>query len=190
MPRRKVAFLPGHYYHLYNRGNNHQTIFFERENYLFFLRQFRHHVAVEIADVLAYCLMPNHYHFLVHLRGEDLSEKMGRLSLSYTKAINKRFQRSGVLFQGPFQSLHVDEAAYLLNLSRYIHLNPVKAGLVQRAEDWEFSSYQEYVELRRGTLPQHRALQQQVGGSTAYQAFVESEAVLMPMVIRSLMLDE
>ncbi|PSR12780.1 transposase [filamentous cyanobacterium CCP3] len=190
MPRRKVSFLPGHYYHLYNRGNNHQNIFFERENYLFFLRQFRHHVAVETADVLAYCLMPNHYHFLLYLRGDGLSEKMGRLSLSYTKAINKRLQRSGVLFQGPFQSIHVDAEAYLLNLSRYIHLNPVKAGLVQRPEDWDFSSYQEYVELRRGTLPQYRSLQQQVGGSEAYQAFVESDAVLMPMAIRSLMIDE
>lgn len=190
MPRRKVDFLPGHYYHLYNRGNNRQNIFFERENYLFFLRQFRLHVAAEAADVIAYCLMPNHYHFLVYLRGADLSEKMGYLSLSYTKAINKRFQRSGGLFQGPFQSIHVDAEAYLLNLSRYIHLNPVKAGLVQRPEDWDFSSYQEYVERRRGTLPQYQGLQQQAGGATAYQAFVESESVLMPAAIQDLMLDE
>ncbi len=89
MPRRKVAFLPGHYYHLYNRGNNHQTIFFERENYLFFLRQFRHHVAVETADVLAYCLMPNHYHFLVHLRGKDLSESKGSLPPRQTTLLKR-----------------------------------------------------------------------------------------------------
>ncbi|WP_035986407.1 REP-associated tyrosine transposase [Leptolyngbya sp. KIOST-1] len=190
MPRRKVAFLPGHYYHLYNRGNNRQNIFFDREHYLFFLRQFRHHVAAEAADVIAYCLMPNHYHFLVYLREDSLSEKMGYLSLSYTKAINKRCQRSGGLFQGPFQAIHVDAEAYLLNLSRYIHLNPVKAGLVQRPEDWEFSSYQEYVERRRGTLPHYRGLQQQAGGATAYQAFVESESVLMPAALQSLMLDE
>ncbi|MGF1568242.1 MAG: transposase [Nodosilinea sp.] len=190
MPRRRINFSPGHYYHLYNRGHNRQTIFFETDNYLFFLRQFRHHVAAATVDVIAYCLMPNHYHFLICLRGDDLSEKMGRLSLSYTKAINKRLQRCGALFQGPFQSIHVNRQEYLLNLSRYIHLNPVKAGLVQRPEDWEFSSYPEYLELRRGTLPRFSEIQQQAGGARAYQSFVEAENRLMPLTVQRLMLDE
>jgi REP element-mobilizing transposase RayT len=85
--------------------------------------------------------MPNHYHFLVYLTDETLSDAMKSLSLSYTKAINQRFNRVGVLFQGRFQSIHVDRTDYLVNLSRYIHLNPVKAGLVQQAGEWEFSSY-------------------------------------------------
>jgi REP element-mobilizing transposase RayT len=189
MPRRKVAFLPGYYYHLYNRGNNRQNIFFERENYLFFLRQFRQHV-MGTADVLAYCLMPNHYHFLVCLKEENLSEKMGLFSLSYTKAINKRIQRSGALFQGPFQSIHVDKDAYLLNLTRYIHLNSVKAGLVERPADWEFSSYPEYVEQRQGSLPQYQSLQQEAGGASAYQRFVETETALVSTALQKLMLDE
>jgi REP element-mobilizing transposase RayT len=66
MPRRARTLATGEYYHLYNRGNNRQAIFFERENYLYFLRQFRYFVAAETADVVAYCLMPNHYHLLVY----------------------------------------------------------------------------------------------------------------------------
>jgi REP element-mobilizing transposase RayT len=76
--------------------------------------------------------MPNHYHLLVYLRDETLSDAMKSLSLSYTKAINKRFNRSGVLFQGRFQSIHISQTDYLVNLSQYIHLNPVKASLVKQ----------------------------------------------------------
>ena len=189
MPRRKTDFLPGHYYHLYNRGNNRQNIFFERENHLFFLRQFRRYLIQHTVYLLAYCLMPNHYHFLIYLRATDLSEKMGLFSLSYTKAINKRYKRCGALFQGAFQAIHVDHEEYLLNLSRYIHLNPVKAGLVKRAEDWEFSSYQEYLDLRRGTLPRFEKLRQQIGAAKDYRGFVESSENHL-VRIQHLMFDE
>ncbi|MEO1352878.1 MAG: transposase, partial [Cyanobacteria bacterium J06635_15] len=74
MPRRKIAFAPGHYYHLYNRGNNHQNIFFERDNYLFFLRQLRRYLVEDTLHVIAYCLMPNHYHLLVYLREVILTQ--------------------------------------------------------------------------------------------------------------------
>lgn len=79
---------------------------------------------------------------------------MMKLSVSYTKAINKRYGRVGSLFQGPFRAVHVDRNEYLLHLSRYIHLNPVTAGLVPQPEEWEFSSYREYIGLRNGTLPE------------------------------------
>lgn len=190
MARRKTSFLEGHYYHVYNRGNNYQRIFFERDNYLFFLKQTRYYLIAETVDVLAYCLMPNHYHFLVYLRQDNLSEKMAFLSLSYTKAINKRFKRCGALFQGPFQVIHVNQEEYLLNLSRYIHLNPVKAGLVQKAEEWEFSSYQEYVNLRRGTLPQFNKVRQQLRTAQDYRSVVESQDHLVQPYMQSLMLDE
>jgi putative transposase len=159
MPPRQVKFLPGHYYHLYNRGNNHQLIFFERENYLYFLRQLRHRLTSDSLDVIAYCLMPNHYHLLVCLKTEDLPGLMQPFVLAYTKAINKRYGRVGSLFQGRYQAIHVDSKAYLLNLSRYIHLNPVKAELVDKPEEWEFSSYPEYTGLRKGTLPKLNVLQ-------------------------------
>ena len=92
MPRRKTAFIEGNYYHLYNRGHNRQTIFFTRENYLFFLRQLRRYLVEQAVYLNAYCLMPNHYHLLVCVRQENVSEQMGLLSLSYTKAINRQQQ--------------------------------------------------------------------------------------------------
>ena len=174
MPRRARTLSAGEYYHLYNRGNNRQTIFFERENYLYFLRQFRYFVATETADVVAYCLMPNHYHVLVYLREDTLSKSMQRFTMSYTNAMNRRYKRCGALFQGRFNTIHVDSDAYLIKLTRYIHLNPVKAGLVKRPEDWEFLSYCDYVDVRQGMLPQMDYMLKQVGSVEAYRQFVES----------------
>jgi len=132
MGQRRIPLQTGNFYHVYNRGNNRQIIFFERENYIYFLRLIREHLIKNSVDIIAYCLMPNHYHLLVYLRDETLSDAMKSLSLSYTKAINKRFNRSGVLFQGRFQSIHISQTDYLVNLSQYIHLNPVKASLVKQ----------------------------------------------------------
>jgi REP element-mobilizing transposase RayT len=177
MPRRQVIFQSGNYYHVYNRGNNRQLIFFERDNYLYFLRLLRNHLIAHGVDIIAYCLMPNHYHLLVHLKTEHFSKLMQAFSLSYAKAINKRYQRVGSLFQGRFQAIHVDSEEYLLHLTRYIHLNPVQANLVDKAEDWEFSSYQEYIELRRGSLPKLHGLRSQFYSADAYRYFLEDSNV-------------
>jgi putative transposase len=175
MPRREVILQAGNYYHVYNRGNNRQLIFFERDNYIYFLRQSRNHLINRGVDIIAYCLMPNHYHLLVYLKTEHFSKLMQAFTLSYAKAINKRYKRAGSLFQGRFQAIHVDREEYLLNLTRYIHLNPVEANLVERAEDWEFSSYQEYVDLRRGSLPKLDGVR--VDSAEAYRDFLE-EAIM------------
>lgn len=153
MPRRQVKFAIGNYYHVYNRGNNRQQIFFEEANYIYFLKQLRHHLTEKGVNIVAYCLMPNHYHLLIYLQTDQLSRLMQSFNVSYTKAINKRYERTGSLFQGQFQAIHVNTTEYLLLLTRYIHLNPVEAGFVEKAEDWDFSSYQEYINLRNGTLP-------------------------------------
>lgn len=189
MPRRKTAFVTGSYYHLYNRGHNRQNIFFERENYLFFLTQFRHYfIEDEVLDVIAYCLMPNHYHFLVQLRKDNLSFKMQGFTLSYTKAMNRRYELCGSLFQGRFQAILVGQTDYLLTLTRYIHLNPVKAGFVDRPEEWEFSSYPEYIGVRQGTLPKLDALGHQWRSPQTYQAFMAGTETT-PSTVLNLMLD-
>jgi putative transposase len=191
MPGRSTDFLAGQYYHLYNRGHNRQNIFFERENYSFFLRQVRHYLTTQGIDIVAYCLMPNHYHFLVHLqRDHILSMAMQALSVSYTKAINRRYARSGALFQGRFQAIEVDSAGYVVALSRYIHLNPVKAGLVLTPEAWEFSSYQEYAGTRPGTLPKMETILKQVGSQKAYRSFMAQDATVMEPLLRVLCFDE
>ncbi len=158
MSRRAVPLVAGEFYHLYNRGHNRRPICLEPASYGFFVRQFRRYVADSEARVIAYVLMPNHYHVLVQALSDNLSSAMQRFGISYVKAINKRFDRVGSLFQGAFQASLVNCDEYLLHLSRYLHLNPVRARLVVRAEDWEFSSYREFVGLRAGTLPQPQAV--------------------------------
>ncbi len=178
MPRRAEPLVGGGFYHIYNRGVDRRRVFFSRENSLFFLRRLRDHLAVGDAagvEVLAYCLMPNHYHLLVRPHGDDLAVRLGALSKSYTQAINRQQDRVGPLFQGRFKAKLVEKEAGMVHLSRYIHLNPVAAGLVRDPTDWEFSSMPEYAGLRRGTLPSHAPVWAAFEGGDArsrYVAFV------------------
>lgn len=189
MPRRKLEFRAGCYYHLYNRGHNRSNIFFDRQNYLYFLRQLHRYLVQQDVDIVAYCLMPNHYHLLVYLQTDDLSNRMQACMLSYTKAINQRYQRCGSLFQGRFQAIWVNTDQYLLHLTRYIHLNPVKAGFVTRPEDWEFSSYQDYLELRQGQLLAMPQFHSELGSTSDYRKFVESEIAQPSAGLQAFLLD-
>jgi hypothetical protein len=130
------------------------------------------------------------YHLLVYLETDELSETMKSLSLSYTKAINKRFNRVGSLFQGRFQRILITQTEYLITLTRYIHLNPVKANLVEQPEDWEFSSYLEYAELRKGSLPKLELVKEQIQGDRAYQLFLKDHRLPYSPTLKRLMLDE
>ncbi len=114
---------------------------------------------------------------------------MMRFSVSYTKAMNKRYDRIGSLFQGAFRAKHVDRNEYLVHLSRYIHLNPVVAGLVERAEDWEFSSYREYIGLRDGTLPNPEIVLSQFPSRGAYRDFVQAYVPSEQEIIADLLFD-
>ena len=190
MPYKRILLEFGNFYHVYNRGNDQQNIFFDRENYGYFLRLTRQHLIENGVDIVAYCLMPNHYHFLVYLRENKLSNAMRSLSLAYTMAINKRFDRSGVLFKGRFQSILVDNDDYLLHLVRYIHLNPVKAGFVKHPREWEFSSYAEYAGLRQGTLPTTEYVRMQIQNELAYKQFLEEDILPSKDNFKSLLLDD
>jgi REP element-mobilizing transposase RayT len=127
--RRKIKPTVDNYYHIYNRGVNYQNIFFNQENWLFFLRLLRRYCTPDKAAIIASCLMPNHYHMLVYLKTEVFGEEvMQPFMVSYTKAVNKQQGRVGPIFQGPYQAKWVNNERYLLHLTRYIHLNPVTAG--------------------------------------------------------------
>ena len=141
---------PGKVYHVYNRGNNKQAIFINGENYIFFLKQFDKYLTTKL-DVLAYCLMPNHFHLLVRIKIiEGISEPetsklviktMRDFFISYSKAVNKKYNRSGALFQAKFKRKEVNSDFYFSRLVQYIHLNPVKAGFCKEPGGWKYSSY-------------------------------------------------
>ena len=140
MGRRKTTFLPGHYYHVYNRGVNREAIFRNRENYLFLLRRLKECADKFCITLIAYCLMPNHYHFLLRQDGEaSISDFVQAIFNSYTKAFNKMYTRSGTLFEGAFKSILVDSDEYLVHLCRYIHRNPIDTNVPrirQMANAW------------------------------------------------------
>ena len=184
----------GHIYHIYNQGNNRQKIFFNRENYFFFLGKMKEYI-MPYADIMAWCLMPNHFHWMVYVRETDIfrsrgatqsrtptisdnisfNKSIGILLASYTRAINNQENITGSLFRektkaecltafngitpsffnteyGTIMNIPDPEREYPQICFNYIHNNPVKAGLVKSAEDWEFSSCQDVCGMRNGKL--------------------------------------
>ncbi|WP_420641358.1 transposase [Candidatus Leptofilum sp.] len=171
----KTTYIPGHYYHIYNRGVNRQAIFFAKHNWGFFIQRLREYFMDETAVIIAYCLMPNHFHLLVRVLCEDFGRSvMQPFGTSYTKAINREQYRVGSLFQGRYKGKRVDKEGYLLHLSRYIHRNPVEAKLVKHPTDWHFSSYRDYVGLREGTLPKPNIILSQFSSIAEYAEYVEA----------------
>ncbi|MEM6524544.1 MAG: transposase [Bacteroidota bacterium] len=151
-----MRFIPGELYHVYNRGNNQQNIFFNNSNYQFFLRKIKNELT-KYCDIVAYCLMPNHYHLLIKVSDEtqdseihSLVRKVGTLQSSYTRAINIQNKSKGSLFQQKAKAKHLSEQDQAFICFHYIHQNPVKAGLVNDLSDWEFSSYNDYVRRNSG----------------------------------------
>lgn len=143
---RTTPIVPGSFYHIYNRGVNKGDIFLHPSHWDYFTYRLCQYFAPSGSNLIAYSLLPNHYHLLVACGTADFGKRvMQPLMVSYTKSINQHLGRVGPLFQGPFQAIVVDKDAYLLHLTRYIHLNPVRAGLVNHPGDWAYSSYRDYV---------------------------------------------
>ena len=151
----------GQYYHVYNRGTNRQPIFASEENYRFLSQRAKQFLPLYSIRIIAYVLMPNHYHFLIGVdKDESLSRFLQRLFNSYSQAFNRQQNRTGTLFERRAKSVSIDESAYVYALVRYIHLNPVVAGLVSAPKDWQFSNYLEWINARNDGLfdPQFREL--------------------------------
>lgn len=172
---RKTPVVSGEYYHIYNRGAGKGNIFFVPDHRRLFLHQLKKYCLPEYGEIIAYCLMPNHYHLIIHVISDEFGLKvMLPLTVSYTKLINRKVGRSGHLFQSTYQAKRIESTAQLIHLSRYIHLNPVKAGLVEKAEGWQFSSYREYIGLRKGSLPHPEIVLSDFTGDNEYREYVES----------------
>ncbi|MBW1920759.1 MAG: transposase [Deltaproteobacteria bacterium] len=145
MPRPHRINIKGGFYHILTRGNNRQDIFFADTDEERFLGYLEKYAAVFKYKVHCYCLMPNHIHLLLETEEANLSKIMQRLLSAYTLYFNKKHNQTGHLFQGRFKSLVVEKDDYLIELSRYIHLNPVRANIVKKPEDYRWSSLGYYL---------------------------------------------
>jgi putative transposase len=138
---------PDTIYHIYNRGNNQQQIFFQERNYNFFMAKASNELSGEL-DFLAYCLMPNHFHFLVNTKPTfdplKFSNAMRTMLSSYTRAIQKQEGLTGSLFQQNTKYKELDNDSYAHTCFHYIHQNALKAKLVSKMEDWPHHSFNEY----------------------------------------------
>jgi REP element-mobilizing transposase RayT len=133
---------PGAYYHIMNRGNRREDIFITDSDRITFIDGLADSCEIYNVNVITYMLMPNHFHLLVHTSIANLSEFMRHFLVTYTVRFNRRNNRTGHVFQGRFKSLLVQEDEYLLPLSRYIHLNPIRT---RQLRDADFQIKSEYL---------------------------------------------
>ena len=158
-----IPLEKGNYYHIYNRGNNGIDVFFDTDSYYHFLRLYDKYIS-PIAETYAWCLLKNHFHILVYIKLDneidrskleystvekpkvlDPSKQFGHLFNAYTQAINKKFNRTGALFEKPFERKQITSERYLQNVIYYIHNNPVQHGFVQQMNLYPWSSFESIV---------------------------------------------
>ncbi len=150
---------PDCFYHVYNRANGNEKIFTREDNYRYFLDKYKQHIG-PVANTFCYCLMPNHFHFLIQVKNENqikenfidthmkfetleklVSKQFSNFFSAYTQAYNKQNNRMGSLFMKVFKRKRISDQRYLLKLVHYIHLNPIESGFCNAPEKWVNSSY-------------------------------------------------
>lgn len=163
----RVPFLPETLYHVYNHGNSGDNIFRCDENFRYFLMKYDQYIS-PIAATFAYCLMPNHFHFAIKIKDEQvlreiysaklatdpqgfknladlISRTFGNFLNAYAKAFNKMYDRRGSLFLDNIKRKRIEDDQYFTKLIHYIHFNPVHHGFTKEIEDWPHSSYHAFV---------------------------------------------
>lgn len=140
------------------RGNDGALTYRDEKDHMAFLKRLRAVKKLQPFRLFAYCLMPNHFHLLVEVGRYPLSSIMQQLLTAYCKYYNFRHERTGHVFQSRFKAILCDRHAYLLELLRYIHLNPVRAGIIERPEQWPYSGHRELLAKRSDSLVDRRFL--------------------------------
>lgn len=156
-----MKFSSDNFYHVFNRGNNRQIIFPQQRNYSFFILKLKS-ILDKYCHIVAYCLMPNHFHLLLYIDETSvglqvkskpllqvLEQKLGTLQSSYTRAINNQESKSGSLFQTKIKVVELEDD-HAFTCFHYIHQNPLKANLAENFTEWPFSSYHEYINQSDG----------------------------------------
>jgi REP element-mobilizing transposase RayT len=169
----------GALYHVTSRGNEKRKVFFSRKDY----EKFKEYLANAIEKfgfvLHGYVLMTNHYHLIIETPEKNLSKIMHYVNSSYTTYTNVKRKRNGHLFQGRFKAIVVDRDSYLLELSRYLHLNPVRANMAEKPEDYPYSSYGCFAASTGDKLVTTRTILEMISSNPAmarekYISFVES----------------
>ncbi len=164
---------PDTFYHIYNRAHGKEKLFLNHENYKFFLLKYQHYI-FPIANTYCYCLMPNHFHFLIKFKeeyqldqltkcksiksAEYLSAQFNSLFNSYSKAFNKKYGRKGSLFMRQFKRRKIDNMHSLRKIIHYIHRNPVESQLCLSPEEWKYSSYKKIISEKESSLEKSKRL--------------------------------
>lgn len=143
MPRGPRLVFENAFYHVFNRGINKQPIFLKKADYLFFLNKLHDLKKKYDHSIYAFCLMPNHFHISIQTRKTPISKILSSLSTSYSMYFNRAYSHFGPVFQNRFKSILIEKDSYFLQISKYIYLNPVKAGLVKDPIDYPYSSVRE-----------------------------------------------
>lgn len=194
-------FRLGHYYHVYNRGDNRELVFKDGQDYLNFIKRLKivqgltpvtnsglriRPVPQGSFTILCYCLMPNHFHFLIRQNTElPIGELINKVITSYAKYFNAKYKRVGNLFQDTFKSKQVDNDGYVTYLSAYIHNNPSSPF------NYEYSSLPEFLGIRKGTLCEPEfILNYFKGNREEYRKFVEGYNLQMHSTIKHLEFEE
>ena len=190
MPSKKVLtpIIPGATYHIFNRGNNHQTVFLDPADYDLFLDKIKFYL-LSVSDLFAYALLPNHYHLLLRINenidATEFSRQFKRFMLSYTNLINKRENRSGNLFLNVFKRLRVTEKDYLMRLLFYIHFNPQKHKTLELFQDCDYSSYKTLVSTSPTLLKREEVLSWFDGREEfiSYHKILQGEEILKHLIM-------
>ena len=153
---------PDRFYHFYNRGNNRENIFRENQNYIYFLTLLKRYL-LPVAEFYSYCLLPNHFHFILRIKDEDklplriqkgeqrVSQPFSNFFNAYSKAFNKQYDRRGSLFQEHPKRIQIENSDYLRNLILYVNTNPDHHGIGEY-QTYPFSSYKALVSSRNSSL--------------------------------------
>ncbi len=136
---------PGAWYHIMNRGRRREDIFSTDQDYITFIEVLKEAISLWNINIVAYCLMPNHYHLLLHTPEGNLSRCMRHINGVYTQRYNSKNRYDGQLFRGRYKSILLDSDNYITELVRYIHRNPLRAGMVDRLDDYVWSSHNGYI---------------------------------------------
>ena len=167
----------GYFYHIYNRGNNSEKIFFSEENYAYFLKLLTKYI-FPVADIYAYCLLNNHFHILVRIKEKNeieinklkfsTVEKPKEVSASrqfshflnaYSQAVNKKYARIGSLFEKRFERKRISDNHYLRQVILYINTNPLKHNLVEKPKDYKWSSYNSHISNAKTKLKRKEVIE-------------------------------